>query len=146
VKALTEGKTKSNIKDIRNAPNRPGSPPPGCPGIAGFDCSTCPLCEESNAKIPEVQKIVSHSISDEQISFKPKSVFQVNFDDGEKWIVIRSSEITVGDVIQELREKYPNRSFKVGGIDEGAFKLDKIYIPENEAIYRSDTKWISVGS
>ena len=108
---------------------------------------------------PEVQRIVSDGIiakrraaleagtieykDDIQLGSRPRGVWQVNFEDGNKWVVITQPDLGVEGVISALSDRYPGTKFKVGQIDTGAFKLAKSYVPKEEAIFRADSRWVT---
>jgi len=113
-----------------------------CPGVIGFNCNTCFICGELSHEhdMPEVQRIVSDGIiakrraaleagtveykGDIPLGSRPRGVWQVNFEDGDKWIVIMQPAVEVEGVISALSERYPGTKFKVGQIDTGAVTHD----------------------
>jgi hypothetical protein len=159
---LTEEKSISNVKK-KPTTGRPKDSPKGqggkpCPGVMGFACDTCHMCghELHGHGYPEIQRIVSDKISEakaahEPIKYKdskpmknrPRLLWQINFDDGEKLITTTRPSATVENVVEALKKRYPDTKFKVGQVDTGTFKLAKRYLPDVGAIYRSDSRWIT---
>jgi len=70
-------------------------------------------------------------------------VFQVNWESGEKWLLVNHPDVTVDKVVEDLKYRYPDSKFKVGQIDVGAFRLATPCVPDKEVVFRSDTRWVT---
>jgi hypothetical protein len=119
----------------------------------GYACDGCSTCGDESPGIyaqPEIHTI--HVAGDQgaerykdadPIKASQRIVFQVNWESGEKWLLINHPDVTIDKVVEALRDRYPDSKFKVGQIDVGAFRLATPCVPDKEVVYRSDTRWVT---